>query len=93
MELMKIFQDNTALPKLAEELFWQYLNLEILIKLDKNYFIILNLDLRENAPINDTAAESQVGCINYELKVLTVRFHRMAKLKSINLAEQSELRS
>ena len=28
----------------------------------------MNLGLRENAPINDMAAESQVGCINYELK-------------------------
>ena len=26
------------------------------------------IDLRENAPVNDMAAESQVGCINYELK-------------------------
>ena len=45
----------------------QYLNWKILIQLDKNY-INVNLGLRENAPINDMAAESQAGCINYELK-------------------------
>ena len=31
-------------------------------------FINLNLILHENAPVNDMAAKSQVGCINYELK-------------------------
>ena len=56
MELIKIFQDNTVLPKLDFDPARQKL------------FIDLNLGLRENASINDMAAESQVGCINYELQ-------------------------
>ena len=31
-------------------------------------FINLNRGLRENAAVSDMAAESQVGCVNYELK-------------------------
>ena len=34
----------------------------------RKLFINLNLGLRKNALINDMAAESQVRCINYELK-------------------------
>ena len=71
MELMKIFQDNNVLPKLAEEWFLQCGTVSKFGNFDparQKLFINLNLGLRENAAINDMAAESQVGCINYELK-------------------------
>ena len=67
MELMKIFQENTAVPKLAEEWFWrgtvsEFRNFD---SARQNY---VNPGLQEHAAENNVAAESQVGCVNYELK-------------------------
>ena len=68
MELIKIFQVNSVLPKLAEEWFWQRQTVSEFGNFDparQKLFINLNPGLRENAPINDMAAESQVGDMNY----------------------------
>ena len=70
MELMKIFQENTVVPKLAEEWFCRETVSEFgnFDPARQKLFINLNTGPQENAAINDVAAESQVGCVNYELK-------------------------
>ena len=61
MELMKIFQENTVLPKLTEEWFWRRTVSEFgnFNPARQKQFINLNSGLRENAAVNDMAAESQ----------------------------------
>ena len=67
---MKIFQENTVLPKLTEECFWRGTVSEFgnFNPARQKLFINLNPGVRESAAVNDVAAESDVGCVNYELK-------------------------
>ena len=70
MKVMKIFQENTAFPKLAEEWFRRgtVSEFENFDPARQKLFINLNPGLRKNAAVNDVAAKNQVGCVNYELK-------------------------
>ena len=83
---MKIFEDNTALPKLAEEWFWQCGTVSGFRNFDparQKLFTNLNLGLHKNAPINDMAAEIQVQCISYELKNISNQSLDCASLSNV----------